>query len=1184
MSALDWTTLALDGPALIEASAGTGKTHAITLLYLRLLLERGLSVRQILVCTFTEAATEELRARIRQRIEEAESLLAGNLVGATADATETNPLARWLARRAAADNDAGATLRTRLALARLELDQAAVFTLHGFCARALADFPFAGGALFARGELLDARALRDAVAQDLLRRALAVADPDLPDELRALDEAELAQAMDLALQHPDATIAEPDLAAIAAYRTRWHALRKAATARDVARVLAGEPADYHLNKPFRLALEQALTALRDGDWRRALPDALAPESGSAQNRNKLRGGETPRLDDLPALVELRALAALRPAMVRAWRARLLAAAMTAARSELPLRALALRGHTYADLIGGLAQALDGTRGRELAGMLHATWPVALVDEFQDTDGRQYAILQAIYAGRGTLLAIGDPKQAIYGFRGGDVYAYLRAARTPGLAHHALDTNWRSSTPLVAALNAFYAAAGPQALRVDGIVRAPVKAAGKADATPLRRAGQPLASALHLHAVTPTERNKEAALAACLDACAETVVALLNDRALTLGDAPLAPGALAVLVSRNQDVAALRRRLTARGVPCVGPGRASVMQGSCATEIETVLAAALDPGNAGRLRAALTTRLCGWSLDAVAALEADADVWRRETEAFAARQRDWIAHGVLTLLEPLIAAAAPRLLAASDGERTLTDLRHLAELLQAQQPRCHGPSALLAWLHAERIAADEDRGGDGNDERQLRIESDAARVQILTVHASKGLEFDIVLLPMLWHAPRRRGAHAPAVVLVHADDDGAVLDPGSAGFDSHLARWRTEQLGERLRQQYVALTRARHACHVFFAPALVDAASASGERDAFSDHLLQIRDRCGADDTLQALHALSRQYPAITLDAATTITRARHVAVVEPARVLAARADWPLPRPAWWLHSYSGLAHAAARASLLEPGPDDAGANEPGPATDNDTAPHAELLALAHLRGPRFGDAMHAVFEHAGPQPLWPQQRALVLQALRRQGLADAAGEDGARMLAALVERARQTDLGGGLRLGAVAAADRVAELEFLLPLHDVPVAAIEAAAQRHDYPPLLPAGGMRVLNGLLKGYMDLVLRHDGRYYVLDYKSNWLGERIADYAPARLAVAMREQRYLLQMLLYTVALHRHLRERLRGYAVARDLGGAIYLFARAAGLAPAAGVYRECPPPALIAELDALFAGAAERAA
>ncbi len=1184
MNTLDWTTLALDAPALIEASAGTGKTHTITLLYLRLLLERGLGVRQILVCTFTEAATEELRARIRQRIGEAEALLAGDLVDAAADGAETNALAHWLARRAAADGDAGATLRTRLALARLELDQAAVFTLHGFCARALADFPFAGGALFARGELLDARALRDAVAQDLLRRTFAVSDPDLPDELRALDEGTLTQAMDLALQHPDAAIAEPDHAVIAAYRTRWQALCAAETARRVATVLAGEPADYHLNKPFRQALEQALAALRDGDWRRALPDALAPGSGSAQNRNKLRGDKIPRLDDLPALVELRALAAMRPAMVRACRARLLTTAMTAARHELPLRALAQRGHTYADLIGGLAEALTAARGHELAGMLRAAWPVALIDEFQDTDGRQYAILQAIYAERGTLLAIGDPKQAIYGFRGGDVYAYLRAARAPGLVHHALDTNWRSSTPLVAALNAFYAAAGPQALRVDGIACTPVQAAGKADAAPLCRDGQPLAGALHLHAITPPERSKESALTACLDACAETVVALLNDRTLTLDGAPLTPRALAVLVSRNQDVAALRRRLTARGVPCVGPGRASVMQGTCAAEIETVLAAALDPGDARRLRAALATRLCGWSLDAVAALDADAGVWQREAEAFAARQRDWLAHGVLTLLEPLIAAAAPRLLAASDGERTLTDLRHLAELLQAQQPRCHGPSALLAWLHAERIAAAGDRGGDGDDERQLRIESDAARVQILTVHASKGLEFDIVLLPTLWNAAQHKGVHAPAVVHVHADDGSALLDPGGAGFDGHLARWRAEQLGERLRQQYVALTRARHACHVFFPPTLIEAAAASGVRDALGDHLLQIRARSGADDTLQALRTLSQDCPAITLDAGPVVTRERHVVVTQPTAILAARTDWPLPRPAWWLHSYSGLAHAAARAPLLEPGPDDAGSDEPEAPPDGDAAPHPELLALAHLRGPRFGDAMHAVFEHAGPQPLWPQQRALVLQALRRQGLSDTAGEDGARALAALVERARQADLGDGLRLGAIGATDRVTELEFLLPLHDVPVTAIEAAARRHGYPPLLPAGGTRRLNGLLKGYMDLVLRHDGRYYVLDYKSNWLGDRVADYAPARLATAMREQRYLLQMLLYTVALHRYLRERLPGYDIARDLGGAIYLFARAAGLVPAAGVHRECPPPGLIAELDALFAGAAERAA
>jgi exodeoxyribonuclease V beta subunit len=295
---------------------------------------------------------------------------------------------------------------------------------------------------------------------------------------------------------------------------------------------------------------------------------------------------------------------------------------------------------------------------------------------------------------------------------------------------------------------------------------------------------------------------------------------------------------------------------------------------------------------------------------------------------------------------------------------------------------------------------------------------------------------------------------------------------------------------------------------------------------------------------------------------------------------------PVPRSFQWLHSFSGLTRYAAAAVVIDDGgaADETGMAEPAIADEPvEAAEDTRLLSLYPLRGPRFGDAVHQVLELAGPGPVWPEQRQLLHSQLTAQAVT--ANSEALERVGKMIDRARQADLGDGLRLIDVSAEHRIVEFEFQFPVQQVPLARLRQLCIAHGQPDAVPASlDAMTLNGMLTGFADLIIAWDGRFHVLDYKTNWLGARLHDYQGSSLDAAMAEHHYPLQALLYTVALHRYLRQRLDGYTAERQLGDSWYLFVRALGLAPGLGVWRHRWPVALIEALDDAFAGVQEATA
>ncbi len=894
------------------------------------------------------------------------------------------------------------------------------------------------------------------------------------------------------------------------------------------------------------------------------------------------------------------------------------------REEVERRKRTLRVMDYDDLLVHLRDALlDAETGADACARVRGRYRVVLVDEFQDTDPVQWQILEAAFHGHRTLVLIGDPKQAIYAFRGADVATYLLAtgsART----RSTLGTNWRSDAPLVEALGHLLGdvALGDHRIRVHR-----VEAAHDGQ----RLSGVPVSAPLRIRVVgrdgLPTGRGdllsvKDVRPFVARDTAAD-IVRLLGSGALLHqpdGPRPLRPADVAVLVQRNDDGATVRDCLEAVGVPVVLTGTSSVFLSQAADDWLTLLSALEQPQRPGLARAAVLTSFVGWTADRLATVD---DL---VFDDLAARLHTWAdvlaGRGVAALFEVIAGdGLLERVLGTEHGERFLTDLRHIGQSLHAAATEGQlGVASLVEWLQ-RRIAEARD---DVTEERSRRLESDAEAVQVITVHRSKGLEFPVVYVPFLWDKFVRTN---PDPLHLHDPSGARVLDVGGAGGDGYAARAAvhlSEEAGESLRLAYVALTRARCQVVAHWAPA--------GNTRTSPLHRLLFGDRAsggevadtvavGTDDfarrRLGELAARSGATIAVErADGGDATTWDRPVA---PSPGLGVRTFDRILDVAWTRTSYSGLtaglhdgpAGPGVSSESEEPGTVDepeVAAGTDAPASGADAAVGLPSPMAGLPKGAAFGTLVHEVLETTDFTA--PDLRAHLVERAETAGSARYAGVTAGDLADALLPALR-TPLGPlapGLRLADVSTRDRLDELAFEMPLlgGDRPsgearvgqVADLLAGHLAADDPlrgyaddlavPLLAS---RRLRGFLNGSIDVVLRVPGdgtasRYLVVDYKTNWLGGEslsTTDYRPDAMARAMRAAHYPLQALLYSVALHRFLRWRQPGYEPGTHLGGVLYLFLR--GMAGPAtpvvggvpcGVFSWAPPAALVGDLSDLL--------
>lgn len=1214
VEALDPLTLPLTGLRLIEASAGTGKTFTLAALYVRLVLGHGsasspeaaaLYPPQILVMTFTEAATSELRDRVRQRLAQA-ALYFGEQETPQAPADD---FLRGLRQDFAPEQ--WPACAHRLDMAAQWMDDAAIFTIHGWSSRMLKMHAFDSASLFQQSRVEDRDALRLTAVQDYWRQwfyPLSIeqlgalkAVGDTPDALLK-NLKPLWDAADRAPGPPPTEGADP-LALIQAWgnwQVKFRALEAAARSACTPELkeLLSEVVAAKLLKGYRKDWPGKLLAWAQGESTIEMNKA---EQGSTQKM--LQRFSLPELLDKGwAAAADHAVFADMETLCQHWQTEpdvstglLQHAALHIDRAYRAAKDQ-LAQFDFSDLLQRLYDALQASDGR-LAAAIRKQYPVALVDEFQDTDPWQYGALSKIYAEADGfepgLVMIGDPKQAIYSFRGADLATYL-AARHQAKAVYTLKGNFRSTGELVAAVNHVFV----QAKQPFGEVPfEPVEACSK-KAQPVQLQGAALPAMTVWHHSFDKVPRKDQFLQQMAELFATQMVALLNARACT-------PGDMAVLVRERSQANAIRQALRQCGVRSVYLSESdSVYATREAEDLWRLMRAVANPRASAQVRAALGTRLWGLPFDALETLSQDEAAWDALVEAFHGWQAVWQRQGFLSMLHRLLhdQSIPARLLGSSDarqhdGERRLTNLLHLGDLLQTASASLQGEVALIHYLE-QQIQRQMQNPKATGDTAQLRLESDAHLVQVVTIHKSKGLQYPLVFLPFV-SAYRKEEADS--------DKDDA------------------ERLAEDIRLLYVAMTRAERALWLGLAPVRGDL---DGEKPQVRSAISRLLGRATPDDLLPKLEAWSA-CPDIA------VTPAPEADATPYIPVLAAKAWKPALQPSrslhsrWWTASFSALTreleHPASSApvsavpvsdrdermgdaqidnargdSLLDGA---AGAMPVAPAASTETAVLAAVPAVAapvfnaFPAGSSYGTLLHDVLEWQFERG-WPigsagqaasalaQEWNALLQRKAQHLQLDAAA---CALLQDWLRRIVQTPLqqsadciqpasGAPYATSApqplvLAALDRHtawAEMAFTLPVHALGADRLDALIRQHVLPgqarsPLQPLQ----LEGMLIGFMDLVLEHQGRYFVLDYKSN----RLPTYTPEALAAAILEHRYDVQYTLYTLALHRLLQSRLPDYDYDLHVGGAMYLFLRGIDQ-PGAGVFVDRPPRALIEALDA----------
>ena len=763
-----YLALPLEGVRLIEASAGTGKTFTLATLFTRLVVEKGWRIGQILAVTFTDAATQELRKRIRERL-----ALAAQLVErapSEQDSPEVVLTRVILHRQLALGEETPAALARRLQTAADEIDLASIFTIHGFCTRVLREHALESGHTFDPPTLLPSeRALHEELAADLWR--VHANDPATVDALTWLWSAPEALAGDLATlikplpllpARPTHSVDDPApqlrLAAAAlaeAIETHAeHAQAQIATAFD-RKVFDGRRAK---RPSFDKAFGELFAGRSAQHWPRGDKSHLGkllPVQLLAFCKDGM-DGQCPVSPLFDALQRWWHAADAREQWLRQQATAFLHDLRDEARARLAELKRIGRVQTYDDLIDGVADALDGPHRATLVQQLRAQYAIALVDEFQDTDDRQWGIFQRVFgdsqetreAGLApALFLIGDPKQAIYGFRGGDIHTYLKAKRQADAAP-ALDRNFRSRPAVLHAIEALYANAGERAFLEADIAFEPVHPGStRVDADFLRDGiPAPGLTVRVLHNTEAGDLKADPSRQQASDACVAAIHQILGEarqgRAL-LRDVPVQPGDIAVLVRSHKEATRIQQALGAVGIPAVAAGKQSLYATPEAHDLRLLLLALLQPADEGRLRAALSTVLLGEDAEAIDALEREGDAQRSFQVRLLEWRERWQRGGPFAVIADLCAEHAERLLGLLDGERRLTNYLQLGELLQQAAGQTLGMHGLLDWLQVQMAHADQ------NDEQQLlRLESDARRVQIITLHKSKGLEYPLVFLPFV----------------------------------------------------------------------------------------------------------------------------------------------------------------------------------------------------------------------------------------------------------------------------------------------------------------------------------------------------------------------------------------------------------------------------------------------------
>jgi exodeoxyribonuclease V beta subunit len=1162
------STRLVPGISLIEASAGTGKTYAIAMLALRFVVEHNFDIKSLLVVTFTKAATEELKARIRSRLTEARQHLdhADNKGDAT--------LHHWLLGLELPHEE----IRQRLDQALLDLDQAGIFTIHGFCQRVLAEHALESGQLFDSELTGDISMIRQGCADDFWRQVVYPLSPweasvvcgeyQTPDALLSsvnnIDPMQTVypDCMDNSLLLAQLNQEVNQLAAdFDVILDRIRLATESGKFKDtyVAK-LPGNSEDYvnwlkritFLLPDFSLMSSAGLMeGLNGSKFRKSLKNPLTPEQQKTQFINEL-DINSQLVDEL-----LQTIAQLQLNLRRSL--------LHALNEKMAQTMQQLNLLSFDDLITRLADAVQGDKSQLLIAELQQRFRVALIDEFQDTDSKQWKIFSSLFSAQDQYLyLIGDPKQAIYKFRGADIYSYF-AARDNARQQYTLGKNWRSHPALVDGINRLFKTKQPfYSAQLDFLPVSAARTEQQGELTVNDKVLPPLVlwqleakPEKEFWSVMDSSKVKQAVC----DGVVNEIVELLNkpyEIKAGQNKCRLQPRDIAILVRTNPQAKQYQQALSAVAVPSVLNSKESVFASVQARELYEVLQAIAQPGQIALLKQALTLDwfgLDGQQLYALTENEVALDSWIMRLHDYL---HIWQQQGLMSMIQQMFEQeqVTERIARQPQAERSLTNLNHLTELLQQAAIDEHlGVGKSLEWLQ-QAITQSAEGQIMSSDEQQLRLESDEDAVRIITMHSAKGLEYPVVFCPSVWQRDTRLQQEKKRVIC-HEEGD-MVVDLGSPQFSLRHKQALEEELAEDLRLLYVALTRAKYRCYINWA----DVRTGQKANDSALAYLLGLG-KVDFAEQQAFFQQLCREQPNVfTYCQLAYENFNREVYQRESCLQLLQQLKQQRQLSTHWqMSSYTALSALSVHEEpeLPEDKADEQEVNEP-----------VATVAAQLPKGAHTGNVLHDLLERLSFTDI-TSQGDIALQrdnACTQYGLRLEQPELIDQLLVNVVNTPLADDKYFCLK--NIADQQCLKEMPFYLSMQSIDVARINVALADC---PTVQVLEKRQMSGFLTGFIDLICCYQGRYYVMDYKSNYL----QSYDNDHLIHAMREHNYGLQYWLYTLVLHRYLQQRLVNYDYATHVGGVKYLFMR--GMCPekpGSGVFCDKPDLTTLTRLETLF--------
>ncbi|MDO9068506.1 MAG: exodeoxyribonuclease V subunit beta [Deltaproteobacteria bacterium] len=1171
MKPLNLKSIDISGLNLIEASAGTGKTWTIAALYILLLLEKELRPEQILVVTYTKAATSELRDRIRHRISTTLEIYNGER------AASDDELEQLLMKARPQNMERASQLLTR---ALYSFDEAAIFTIHGFCQRVLMENAFESGSLFDSEMITDQSAIVGQVCDDFWRTNILGRTDDMVEYLVAEDftPEKLAKPFENHYQNPNLkvipTVDKIDTGPlISLYHTLFKQLGPLWNSERYIILTQLEKANLNQRSYKKEQIDAAgsrLDAWVSGGDPAVICNTL--NLFSASNISSKTTRATTTIPDHPVFLLCQKILEVESLLEQARKGLVISCRQELKNwlaRELPLRKKALNLRCFDDLLLDLNLALEADSGVDLAARLRDRYRAALIDEFQDTDPLQWNIFKKLsnpltsseIESNYPLFLIGDPKQAIYSFRGADVFAYLNAGNiVKAEKRQTLGTNFRSVPLLVSAINNLFSS-HPDPFLCKDISFYPVDS-GRPDGDSLLVDGSTDLKPLHVWIYPRADQTKTelkpVATNKTVQAVAYEIARLLEKGRYQISSSgtprQLSPNDIAVLVKSHKQALLVQQALREIHIPSVQHGSSTVLKSAEALDLLRIMRAAAEPGRANLLREALLTSSMGLSaneIDDFLQSSGDHPDWEEWLLRFRELGSAVQSGGIVALAERLLGNCGlkKRLLSRSTGERALTNILHCFELLhQAELESGKNLSGSINRL--ERLIADNQK----NDAYLLRLETDDTAVNISTIHASKGLQYPVVFVPFAWDYSSGKAGR----IIFHDETGKLVLD--LAGDDANRQIALAEMGAEAARLLYVALTRAEFRCYTVWG--CINSAIDSPLFNLFHSGKIAKENKAFAALTDQAVLDDVMKLAVINANGTTVKMMPPNCDTADyncndktrPAPYICRRLAIP-PKDNWRVSSFSSIISGTGH--TFQPRDHDNIPAEAATGTDLQTeALTGGLTIFDFPRGARAGTCLHEIFEQLDFTAMTKDNiSSITRNSLAANGFSDRWLPAVSRMVTDVASASILHD-DSGFCLSQLKKGTWQTEMEFYLPLSQLDPDTLRSIFRGlmddrlfMDFEDVLNGLSFKINRGMLQGFIDLLFTHAGRYYLLDWKSNYLGSSHADYREEQMHESMCRSAYILQYHLYALALDRMLKNRLKDYDYETHFGGAIYLYLR-----------------------------------